>query len=90
MRPPKHPRRRGFAGLGEWLEKAARRGFYEARRGISAARRDLVRRSAARFAVDFFYMNQQLARGSQNFSTRETQKKCFTEEKSGYFSDPPP
>ena len=58
------------------------------RRG--AAWRSVASIAAAWRVAGFFYMNQQLARGLQNFSTRETQKKCFTELKKWLFFDPPP
>jgi hypothetical protein len=38
----KSPRRRGLSGLGGWLEKAARRWFLAARRGVAANRRGFV------------------------------------------------
>ena len=68
---------------------AARRGFNVARRGVSAARRGFAKREAARSAVGLLLINQQLSGGFKTFSSRETQKKCFTEEKINVFSDPP-
>jgi hypothetical protein len=82
-------RQRG-GGLSKRQRKASkrRRGGHFGRRG--AAWRSVASIAAAWRVAGFFYMNQQLARGLQNFSTRETQKKMFHGEKINVFLDPPP
>jgi hypothetical protein len=83
-------RRQRGGGLSKARRGALKRRFCGrfGRRGV--ARQSVASVAAAGRVAGFFYKNQQLARGLQNFSTRETQKKCFTELKKRLFSDPPP
>ena len=74
--------RRFIKSAGQSLKTAARRVFWAAWRIAASA-------TAARRVAGFVYMNQQLSGGFKTFSSRETQKKCFTEGKINVFSDPP-
>jgi len=58
----------------------------KARRGVAWRRSGAALCRAWRRG--FLYMNQALTRGLRYFSTRETQKKCFTALKKRLFFDP--
>jgi hypothetical protein len=81
-------RRQHGGGLSKARRGALKRRFCGrfGRRGV--AWRSVARAAAAWRVAGFVYMNQALTRGLQYFSTRETQKKCFTALKKRLFLDP--
>lgn len=68
-------------GRGKALKR--RRGGCFGRRGV--AWRIAASATAARRVAGFVYINQQLSGGFKTLSSRETQKKCFTEGKINVF-----